>query len=46
VIYSHRSQSRLILQASIGESAQKIILAALALKEDTIPKPHGLAMVT
>jgi hypothetical protein len=42
----HCRQSRLILRASIGESAQKIILATLALKEDTIPKPDGLAMVT
>ena len=42
----HCSQSRLILRASFEESADKPILAALALKEDTIPKPDGLAMVT
>jgi hypothetical protein len=38
-------QSRQILRASIGENTQKNTLAALALKEDTIPKPDGLAMV-
>jgi hypothetical protein len=42
----HCSQSRLILQASFGGNAPKIILAALGLREDTIPKPDGLAMVT
>jgi hypothetical protein len=46
VIYSHCSQSRQILRASIEGNTQKPILAALALKEDTIPKPDGLAMVT
>ena len=45
-ISPHCSQSRLILRASIGGNVPKIILAALALKEDTIPKPDGLAMVT
>jgi hypothetical protein len=45
VIYSHCSQSRQILRASIEGNTQKPILAALALKEDTIPKPDGLAMV-
>ena len=35
-------QSRQILRASIGENTQKNTLAALALKEDTIPKPDGL----
>jgi hypothetical protein len=45
VIYSHCCQSRLILRASIGGITQKTILAALALREDTIPKPDGLAMV-
>ena len=39
-------QSRQILRASIGEDTQKNTLAALALKEDTIPKPDGLEMVT
>jgi hypothetical protein len=39
-------QSRQILRASIGENTQRNTLAALALKEDTIPKPDGLAMVT
>jgi hypothetical protein len=38
-------QSRQILRASNGENTQKNTLAALALKEDTIPKPNGLAMV-
>jgi hypothetical protein len=46
MIFPHFSRSRLILRASFGGSAPKIILAALALKEDTIPKPDGLAMVT
>jgi hypothetical protein len=46
VIYLQCCQSRLILRASIGENTQKNTLAALALKEDTIPKPDGLAMVT
>jgi hypothetical protein len=46
VIYSHCSQSRLILRASFGGNTKKTILASLALKEDTIPKPDGLAMVT
>jgi hypothetical protein len=45
VIFPHCSQSRLILQASIGENTQKSNLTSLALKEDTIPKPDGLAMV-
>ena len=44
-IFLHCNQSRLILRASFGGNTQKIILAALALKEDTIPKPDGLAMV-
>jgi hypothetical protein len=39
-------QSRLILRTSIGENTQRSTLAALALKEDTIAKPDGLAMVT
>jgi hypothetical protein len=46
VILPHFSQSHLILQASIGEDTQKSILTSLAMKEDTIPKPDGLAMVT
>ncbi len=46
MIFPHFSRSRLILRASFGGNAPKIILAALALKEDTIPKPDGLAMVT
>jgi len=45
VIFPHCNQSRLILQASIGENTQKSILTSLALKKDTIPKPDGLAMV-
>ena len=45
-IFLHSSQSRLILRASFGRKTQKTILAALAMKEDTIPKPDGLAMVT
>jgi len=45
-IFPHCSQSRLILRASIGENMRKTILATLAMKEDTIPKPDGLAMVT
>jgi hypothetical protein len=44
-IFSHCSQSRLILRASIEESTDNLILATLALKEDTIPKPNGLGMV-
>jgi cytochrome c2 len=46
MIFPHFSRTRLILRASFGGNAPKIILAALALKEDTIPKPDGLAMVT
>ena len=44
-IFSHCSQSRLILRASIEESNDNLILATLALNKDTIPKPDGLAMV-
>jgi len=39
-------QSRQILHTSIGENTRKNTLAALALKEDTIAKPDGLAMVS
>jgi hypothetical protein len=43
--YLHHSQNIPILRASFAGNSQKIILAALALKGDTIPKPDGLAMV-